>query len=270
MVPAEVLISPGETVQFHVRAFDEQGELLGVVSDPDWDLDRLPGIIDDEGLFKSNSVKQFQAGMVSASVGGVKSAARVRVIGALPWYDSFDDYAEGSVPPTWIGAGGKYKVEEKNGNMLLTKTFRPRGLLRNALYMGPSSMTNYTIQADLMGGQKKRRKADIGLINGGYTMDLQGNRQKLQVRTWPAEERIAQDVKFEWDPNTWYRMKLRVDVTEEKAVIRGKVWPSAEREPRDWTIVVEDQHPIQGGSPGLIGYSPVDIYYDNLRVTVND
>ena len=42
-----------------------------------------------------------------------------------------------------------------------------------------------------------------------------------------------------------------------------------EDEPSDWTIVVEDPHPIAGGSPGLIGYSPVDIHYDNIRVTAN-
>ena len=35
-------------------------------------------------------------------------------------------------------------------------------------------------------------------------------------------------------------------------------------------IPVEDPHPIAGGSPGLIGYSPVDIYYDNIKVTVNE
>ena len=35
------------------------------------------------------------------------------------------------------------------------------------------------------------------------------------------------------------------------------------------TIVVEDDLPIRNGSPGLIGYSPVDIYYDNVKVTVS-
>jgi hypothetical protein len=37
-----------------------------------------------------------------------------------------------------------------------------------------------------------------------------------------------------------------------------------------WTITVEDPYPIQSGSPGIVGYSPADILYDNIKVTVND
>ena len=48
----------------------------------------------------------------------------------------------------------------------------------------------------------------------------------------------------------------------------GSVW-ILDPEPSDWTITVEDPLPIAGGSPGLIGYSPADIYYDNVKVTVN-
>ena len=28
---------------------------------------------------------------------------------------------------------------------------------------------------------------DLGLINGGYTLDLMGNHQRLQLRTWASE-----------------------------------------------------------------------------------
>ena len=65
-------------------------------------------------------------------------------------------------------------------------------------------------------------------------------------------------------------MKLRVDVHEDKAVVRGKVWPKDGKAPEDWTITVEDPLPIASGSPGLVSYSPAVAYFDNVRVTRNE
>jgi hypothetical protein len=64
-------------------------------------------------------------------------------------------------------------------------------------------------------------------------------------------------------------MKLQVDSDDERAVVRGKVWPRGESEPAGWTIVVEDPLPIAGGSPGLLAYSPTELFYDNIKVTKN-
>ena len=36
-----------------------------------------------------------------------------------------------------------------------------------------------------------------------------------------------------------------------------------------WLLTVEDPVPIQQGSPGLTGYSPTPVYYDNIEVTEN-
>jgi hypothetical protein len=81
---------------------------------------------------------------------------------------------------------------------------------------------------------------------------------------------MAEEMPFEWEMDTWYRMKLMVDSGPGKAVVRGKVWPRDEAEPEAWTITAEDPLPIQGGSPGLVSYTPVDAYFDNIHVTVNE
>ena len=120
-----------------------------------------------------------------------------------------------------------------------------------------------------MSTQKGRRRPDIGVINSGYTLDLQGNHQRIEVRSWAAELRMAERFDFSWDPDVWYTLKLRVDVDDSRALIRGKVWPRDEPEPTDWTVTVEDPEPVRQGSPGLIGYSPIDIYFDNVSVTEN-
>jgi len=269
VVPAEVLIRPGEKAEFEVRTFDTKGRRPLGPRKADWKLSGLTGSIEG-GIFKAAKDKSFQAGEITATLNGLTSSARVRVIADPPWVEGFQTFESGKVPSHWVGAPKKWEVREHEGGQVLVKTVRPKGLLRNALYMGPSTMSNYTVSAEVKGAQKGRRRTDMGLIAGGYTFDLMGNHQRVQIRTWPAEERIASEVPFEWEMDRWYHLKLRVDVEDQRARVRGKVWPKGDREPEAWTITVEDPFPIRGGSPGLIGYSPADAYYDNIKVTVND
>jgi len=268
VMPTDALILPERALRFEVRAFDSKGRQVKP-SGVEWSLAGLKGEIDAKGNFVPDTHHPFQAGMVRAKVGGLESGARLRVVPDLPWFDDFESYASGKVPTHWIGASKKYEVQDHDGNKVLVKLYREKGLLRNALYMGPSTLNNYTIEADVMGAQKGRRRTDVGLIANGYTFDLMGNAQRVQVRTWPSEERIAREIDFPWEMGAWYHMKLRVDAREDKALIRGKVWKKTDPEPEGWTITVEDPFPIAAGSPGLVGYSPADVMYDNIKVMVN-
>jgi hypothetical protein len=127
-------------------------------------------------------------------------------------------------------------------------------------------MSDYTIQIDLLGTKNKRRKPDMGLVAQRYTLDMQGNHQRLQIRSWASDLRMAKTIDFTWEIDVWYTMKMKVETTEEKATIYGKVWKRGEAEPADWTITAEDPLPNRMGSPGIYGYSAAEIYYDNLKV----
>jgi hypothetical protein len=254
------LIRPGESVDFAVHAFDAKGRPLGVQK-AEWTVEGLSGRVDANGRFAADKGRLFEAGTVKATAGGLSAEAGVRVMPDLPWSWDFEDFEDGQSPPYWIGASRKYVVREIEGNKVLVKAPRQRGLNRTSLYMGPSSLSNYTIEADVLGIKQGRRVPDIGLIAGGYILDLQGAHQKVQIRSWTSELRMARDIDYPWETGRWYRMKLRVDADEERATIRGKVWPRDEQEPEAWTLTVEDPLPIAGGSPGLVGYSPTDLYY---------
>ncbi|MYD69451.1 MAG: PQQ-binding-like beta-propeller repeat protein [Acidobacteria bacterium] len=263
--PAEVIASAGETLRFRVEAFDANGRSLGP-RDATWSLDGLTGArLRVNGEFQSPPQSANDAGRVIATVGNVSGAARVRIFSPLPWAENF----EGGRPGHWIGGGGSLAAVDEGGEQLFRKGPSRTGIHRHAIYIGPSRMSNYTVQADAMSTEKGRRRPDIGLINSGYTMDLQGNHQRIEVRSWAAELRMAERFDFAWDPNVWYTLKLRVDTDADRALIRGKVWPRGEAEPEAWTVTVEDPQPVRNGSPGLIGYSPIDIYYDNVRVMEN-
>ena len=268
VVPAEVRLAPGESARFEARLFDSRGFPLGPAGKAEWKLEGIEGKINTGGKLVVGQGKQPQAGKITVRVGDLTASARVRVIPPLPWSEDFESFSEGEIPATWIGAKVKYKVVEKDGGKVLAKLPRSRGLLRNPTFMG-GDFSGYTIEADVMGGQMKRRKTDVGLINSGYTLDLLGNHQRLEVRAWTAERRMAQAVDFPWEMGVWYRMKFEVRTERGQGVVRGKVWKRGENEPEAWTLSVQDPFPVESGSPGLTGYSPAEVYYDNIKVTVN-
>jgi outer membrane protein assembly factor BamB len=270
VVPAEILVRPGEAVQFRARAFDAQGRPLGEVQ-AEWALETLKGALDlASGKLVVDAAAPFQAGAVKATVAGISGTARVRVVGDVPWSFDFDEMPDGRAPAWWVGGGNPWEIRTVEGSKVLVKVVRDVGLLRNEAFFGPATLAGYTIQADVFAEKKGRKIPDIGIIANGYILDLMGGSQQLQIRSWASELRNSKDAAFPWEPGTWLTMKLRVDVRKDGCHVAGKVWPRAESEPAAWTIEVDDPLPIASGSPGLIGYSPVEIYFDNIRVTKNE
>ena len=298
--PVSILLAPaesvtaGEAVQLRVIGFDASGKRTENVGDVAWTLAGLTGSIenrdresnrdrevsptelhrDREGsptaTFTPDESAGAQAGTVSAQVEGMKATARVRVIPALPWTEDFEGITLEKIPTHWIGATGKFFVRENPtssaSNKVLVKTPVQRGLNRSNVYLGPPTMKDYTIQVDLMGTKTKRRLPDMGLIANRYTLDMQGRHQRLQIRSWASDLRMAKTIDFPWEIDVWYTMKMQVEVVDDTAIIRGKVWRTGEPEPENWTLVAEDPRPNREGSPGIYGYSPTEIYYDNLKV----
>ena len=265
IVPTEILVQPGDSVQFSVRAFDDKGALIGEKA-AEWSLDGLSGAIGENGKLTLESSRSGQAGTVSAKIGDLQNSARVRVIPQLPWHEDFESIEEGKSPPHWVRATNRFVVREMDGNKILVKPPARRGLHRSNVYIGPPNMKNYTLQVDLLGTKPKRNLPDMGLIAHRYTLEMRGNHQRLQVLSWRSDLRMAKWVDFKWEPNVWYTMKMTVDIVDDTAHVKGKVWLKGEPEPEEWTITVEDPLPNREGSPGIYGYSPAEIYYDNLKV----
>ena len=267
VIPTEVLIQPGQTARFQVKAFDAQGRPVAAPQG-EWSLQGLAGKLENGGFTAAPG--KPQAGKVAVKSGTLEAAARVRVIPPLPWTYDFEAVEAGKTPPWWVAAGNKFPVKELDGGKVLSKPPVAVGLDRSDVFLGPDELSGYTIQADLRGAVKGRKRPDVGLINSGYHMDLMGGHQKIQFRGWASELRLEKSVPFAWEPDVWYTMKFRVDQQGGKALLRGKVWRKGEPEPQEWTITAEDPQPVRQGSPGIYGYSAAEIYYDNLQVTVNN
>ena len=268
-VPAEVRIRPGEKRLFQVQAFDKLGRPLGE-RQAEWGLVGLNGLVNHRGEFEAHSDSKVQVGVLQAKLGSLTAEARVRVFDGPELEEDFQSTPVDQIPDYFLGARIHFKVqEEESGNRFLVKNPAARSIHRHRTFIGPSDWSDYTIEADLRATRTRRRVPDIGLINSGYTLDVMGAHQQIQLRSWTAVRRMAVQVPFQWEADRWYRIRLRVDTSEEKAVIRGKVWPRESPEPGDWTIVAEDPHPVRHGSPALYAYSPTPVHFDNVKVTRN-
>jgi hypothetical protein len=268
LVPAETWVRPGETVEFQLRAFDDKGRQLGAAQAANWSLKGLRGDIEG-GRFKAAASTGSEAGLVEAAVGELSALARVRVLQELPLQEDFESVEVGSRPGYQMAYPFAFKVEEQDGNKVLAKGPSPRKIHRHITFLGHSEHTDYTIEADLKGTRTGRRVSDLGLINSGYTMELLGAHQRLQIRSWQSGLRMMHEIDFAWEPGAWYRMKFKVMEENGKAVIQGKVWPRTDEEPEAWSITAEDPLPISSGAPGLSGYSPSPLYFDNIHVSNN-
>ena len=253
--------SPELSVSFRARAFDARGRLIGPIT-VEWSLSGPVGQLDGNTLVLADTPS---GGKIVASAGELTAEARIAVLPSPTYSEDFEGFTA-DTSPAWVGTGTKFKVREMEGNKVLVKPPAARGLHRANTYIGAPAMTGYTIQADLLGTKKRRAVPDMGLISHRYTLDMMGYHQQLQIRTWAAELRMAKTVFFAWETGVWYTMKMQVEIEGDMAHIRGKVWPRDEPEPATWSIQAVDPLPNRSGSPGLYGYSPAEIYYDNLKV----
>ncbi len=271
VVPGMVVAKAGDKIDFRVRTFDDKGRQIGETTDAAWTLGGLPGQIGGDGVLTLGAVQGTQIGTVSAKVGELEAVSHLRVGGELPWNEDFESVEIGKGPLSWLGLGKGAKVMELDGGKVLAQPRAARGAPRATILIGPAYLHDYTIQADVRGTRAGRRISDVGLVNSGYTVELMGAHQRIQVSSWTAERRMAQQIPFEWEVGAWYTMKVRVDYEDGKAVVRGKFWRRGEDEPAAWTVSVEDPHPIKSGAPGLYTFSPTDFtYFDNVKVTASE
>ncbi len=270
VVPTELLIKPGDTLNFRVRLFDERGQFIREEKAAEWSLDKLKGTVAN-GQFVSATDGGWQAGTVKATVGGLTGTARVRIVPPLPWSENFDAMAANTIPPTWTNATSKFTVRDIEGNKVLVKTTEGTSLLTRArAYMGTSDLHDYTVEADINATTKRRQQGDAGIIAQRYALVLYGNAQELHLEPWQPETTRTVKAPYQWQPNAWYRMKLMVETLPDgKVRARGKVWPKGEAEPAAWLVERIDPLPNRQGSPGIFGSALAEIFFDNLKVTAN-
>jgi outer membrane protein assembly factor BamB len=265
--PAEALIHPGEKVKFEARLFDARGRFLRVDT-PAWSVDGLDGAIAADGTFTSRDGAGPAAGAVTAASGTLAGTAQVRVIPPLPWSIDFETATTDAPPAYWINSTGKFTVRDIDGTKALMRLEDQTLTRRARLFMGPATLSDYTMEADVRATERRRQLADVGLFAQQYGLVLFGNAQRIELHPWQTARAMTVAAPFAWKADTWYRMKLRVEnLPDGTTRVQGKAWARGEPEPAAWSVEKIDRIPHRSGSPGLYADAPYGAYYDNIRVT---
>jgi outer membrane protein assembly factor BamB len=293
--PADVTLSPGDSMTFQPIAYTADGRTIGPMLNAKWSLPLPPktpagmqppalrGEIVDGKLTVAANVPG-QQGYIEAEIGELKARARVRVAPQLPYAPDLSKVPVGAMPGGWINVQGKYEVVERDGRRVVKKLAndaRPP-LARANAYITTPDTANYTIQADVMGTYVNQNLPDHGVINARYTLQLAGNKQELRILSWEALPRIDKTIAFPWKADAWSTLKLTTEYRDGVCVVRGKAWTRGEPEPSNWTIEVEDPRPNREGSAALYAYATgilqtndgkvvpgAESFFDNIRVTPN-
>lgn len=298
IVPYEVMLKPGQTQTFRVRAIDANGYVVEEGIDPaslQWEPYVPPGALVrafmkakvSNGRLVAEPENVPSAGQFQASLGELKGYIKGRVLATLPIRQDFESFELSNTttntvePPTkfaypplpWNSARFRFEVRQapgEGGTKALCKTIDNKLFQRGTVFIGHPEMKNYTIEADVLTEGNRRKMSEVGVVNQRYYLILKGNSQELEVSS--NQERIKQAVPFKWAPNTWYRIKARVDVAADgSGVVRGKAWKKGEPEPDGWAIEVPHKSAHASGCPGLFSFAPQDqrTYHDNIVVTAN-
>jgi outer membrane protein assembly factor BamB len=278
--PYDATLKPGGTQRFTVRLYNSRGQLVRAATQEEATF-RVegPGKIGPDGTFTAAKNQGHVGALVYCKVGELEGHARVRIVPPLPWHFNFND--GDNLPISWIGGRVRYVLKEIDGeraalklDVLPTPT-NPANKLgtRSAMFMGPADMHDYTVQADVRLTEKDGRLPDVvGLINSGYTLGIRAGDQQLSIYSWASHDfRTQARIEFDPSPDVWYRLKLRVEQKDGKAIVKGKYWLRDQSEPADWSLEMTDDAPQKSGSPGIFGNTQTTSFYlDNLSVVPND
>jgi outer membrane protein assembly factor BamB len=269
--PTELVLHPGQTVKLHARLFDAKGRFLRDENAATWALQGLKGTVGTDGAFTPAADVAEQAGTIKATVGSISGEARARITHPLPWTETFDSYEDGAVPPGWVNAtAGKFSVTTLDGQKVLQKAPDATIFKRIRAFFGPVDLSNYTVEADVRATTKRRQMSDIGITAQRYSLVLYGNAQQLKIEPWEPETARSITVPYAWKADTWYHLKVRVENTPDgKVRARGKVWPTGDAEPAQWTIEMVDAIGNRNGAPGLFVDAEFGAYIDNLKIAAN-
>jgi hypothetical protein len=269
VTPTELVLTPGQSVKLQARVFDDKGRFIREEK-ATWSLEGLRGTVTD-GAFTVATDPVDQAGLIKATVGALTGQARARVARPLPWQETFDSYADGTAPPGWVNAvAGTVSVTTLDGQKVLQKAPSETIFKRARVFIGPVDLSNYTFEADVRAATRRRQMGDVGITVQRYSLVLYGNSQRLKLEPWEPETTRTMTVPFAWKPDTWYRLKLRVE-NQANGQVRalGKAWPVGEPEPANWLLDKLDPIGNHEGAPGLFLDAQFGAHLDNFSLTKN-
>jgi len=291
VVPAEFALSPGQSRKFTVWGLDATGRRVRPVThEVTWSKFIPPTALvksEVDGELKGDTLTtaptaKMSAGQFMAKWNNLSATTRGRIVAGYGYRETFDQIAltqknkDGEAvefpPLPWLGARVKWHIIDQGGSRVVTNRLDNILFQRTMNFIGRTDMKNYTLEADVMTDGTRRVMSTVGLVNQRYLITLVANSRILEVTS--NHERVKESVPFNAQPNTWYRLKTRVDGDGKGGGwVRAKLWERGQPEPDKWTIEVRQEKLHDSGSPGIFAFSPQAlkrVYLDNLSLVSNE
>ena len=287
IVPAEFAITAGGSREFTIWGLDEKGRRVKKLSGATWEsfippTARVKAKVD--AAFEGDTLvagpqAKLSAGAFKATIDGMSSTTRGRVIATLGYTADFEDTplpmenkageAVNFPPLPWLGARIKWHVLQHDGSKVIANRLDNILFQRTMNFIGDPELSNYILEADVATDGNRRVKSTIGLVNQRYLFTLDGNRRLLEVTS--NHERLKKSVKFPITPNKWYHLKTHVmRKPDGSGAVRAKAWVRGEQEPEAWTLEVPLKNVHEKGAPGIFAFSPQAqkrVYIDNIKLS---
>jgi outer membrane protein assembly factor BamB len=291
IVPAEFALGSNDEVEFKVYGLDAGGRRVNVLTDKatfaKWNAPNAPRPSEVDATLSGNRLTRngqgkLSTGEIQATVDGMTSISRGRVVAGIGYNEDFEntklilkdrDGIDVAPPPaTWLSAGPKWHIMERDGGKVITNRLENLLWQRTMNFIGKSDMSSYTVEADVMTDGTRRVLSTVGVVNQRYLIALSGNQRLLEISS--NHERVKVDAPFTVKPNTWYHLKSRVDTNPDgSGVVRAKAWEKGTDEPEAWTIESKQKKVHLKGSPGVFAFSPQSlkrVFIDNISISSNN
>lgn len=187
----------------------------------------------------------------------------------LEFHENFASCGIGQEPDSLFILDGHYSVqEESKGQKYLQLPGTPMGDF--GLLFGPRIKDRgLALRFSFFGTQKGRRMPSIAAGIGGV--------RALRLRLNPAarslvishDETILKQVPFVWKDGIWWDVFFQATPsTRGLTLIKCKLWPKQEQEPKAWFLEEEFKHEYEGGKCALWGipYASTPILFDDLFI----
>ena len=173
------------------------------------------------------------------------------------------------MPPGWINvATGKFTVATLDGQKVLQKAPDNTLFKRMRMFIGLDRLVELHGRGRRPRRHARRQQGDIGLTAQRYSLVLYGTSQRLKIEPWEPETTRTVTLPFAWKPDTWYRLKLRVENLPNGGSARGaRPGRRARRSRPQWMIEKTDPIGNRQGAPGLFIDAEFGAHVDNLKIT---
>ena len=137
--------------------------------------------------------------------------------------NNFESYELNKFPDDMMEIDGLFKVNKnEQGKKHLEMASEP--LTENAVIFGPSIKNSATLEVKVRGFKKRRSYPRFGIgLHGisGFRLRVVPSNNKVEL---VKNEEPVKSVPFKWNSEKWSNLRLQIEFSNDKSLIKGWVW----------------------------------------------